>query len=108
MSACDKLELGDIKEYVRCNLRHEIIHAFLSESGLQNNWEHKDYGHEETTIDWFAIQFYKIAGAIRDAEELIENHDDEKSTQGAYKKFMDMMDNTYMSEINSLTQEKNL
>ena len=42
-------------------LRHEIIHAFLSESGLQSNFEHsQQFGHEETIVDWFAIQFPKI------------------------------------------------
>ena len=44
------------KEY----LRHEIIHAFMFESGLGANWEHKPIGHEETTVDWMAIQFPKI------------------------------------------------
>ena len=52
-------------------LRHEIIHAFLSESGLDCNFEHlKQFGHEETMVDWIAIQFpkiyevYKEVGAI--------------------------------------------
>lgn len=34
---------------------------FLSESGLQSNFEHsQQFGHEETIVDWFAIQFPKI------------------------------------------------
>lgn len=42
-------------------LRHEIIHAFMAESGLQANWEHEtQFGHEETVVDWFAIQSPKI------------------------------------------------
>ena len=42
-------------------LRHEIIHAFLSESGLSVNFEHcSKFGHEETMVDWIAIQFPKI------------------------------------------------
>lgn len=42
-------------------LRHEIIHAFMAESGLQSNWEHQaQFGHEETAVDWFAIQSPKI------------------------------------------------
>ena len=41
-------------------LRHEIIHAFLNESGMQENFTHVRYGHEETTVDWIAIQFPKI------------------------------------------------
>lgn len=41
-------------------LRHEIIHAFLFESGLGWNFEHHMWGHDETMIDWFAIQYPKI------------------------------------------------
>lgn len=42
-------------------LRHEIIHAFLYESGLDCNFEHlQQFGHEETMVDWIAIQFPKI------------------------------------------------
>ena len=37
-------------------LRHELIHAFLVESGLNRNcgW------HNEEMVDWLAIQFNKI------------------------------------------------
>lgn len=53
--------LGNFDCLMRKQLRHEIIHAFMAESGLQSNWEHNtQYGHEETTVDWFAIQFPKI------------------------------------------------
>ena len=48
------------------NLRHEIIHAFLYESGLGDNFEHKALGHEETTVDWIALQFPKIAKAFKE------------------------------------------
>lgn len=41
-------------------LRHEIIHAFFMESGLQENFESKPYGVSETVVDWFAIQYPKI------------------------------------------------
>ena len=41
-------------------IRHEIIHAFMFESGLGFNFEHKPYGQDETMIDWFAIQYPKI------------------------------------------------
>lgn len=50
-------------------LRHEIIHAFMNESGLQENFEHPNrYGHDETTIDWFAIQFTKLLAAFKEAD----------------------------------------
>lgn len=56
----ENTDLGDFLTYQKSCLRHEIIHAFLFESGLSNNWEHKPYGHEETVIDWIALQFPKI------------------------------------------------
>ena len=46
-------------------LRHEIIHAFMYESGLGENWEHKPIGHEETTVDWIASQFPKMLEAFQ-------------------------------------------
>jgi hypothetical protein len=50
-------------------LRHEIIHAFLSESGLQANFEHCNrFGHEETMVDWIAIQFPKLLKAFEAAD----------------------------------------
>lgn len=56
-SDCD---LDDWNVYKKKILRHEIIHAFLYESGLHENFEHKQYGHDETFIDWIAVQFPKI------------------------------------------------
>lgn len=49
-------------------LRHEIIHAFLFESGLGFNLEHCEFGHEETMIDWLAIQFPKILEVFKEAD----------------------------------------
>lgn len=49
------------KREERASIRHEIIHAFLFESGLGFDWEHNTQtGHDETTVDWFAIQSPKI------------------------------------------------
>ena len=43
-------------------LRHEIIHAFLTESGLFNNTYNVETGwaSNEEMVDWFAIQSPKI------------------------------------------------
>ncbi len=64
-------ELDNFEAYKKKVLRHEIIHAFMNESGLQGNWKHSsEWGHDETVVDWFAIQGPKIyecwikAGAI--------------------------------------------
>lgn len=45
-------------------LRHEIIHAFLFESGLHENWQHNEWGHDETFLDWFAVQYPKLSKAF--------------------------------------------
>lgn len=42
-------------------LRHEIIHAFLGESGLRSN---SDWAENEEMVDWIAIQFPKMFEAF--------------------------------------------
>lgn len=60
-------KVGDFEFLKKKQLRHEIIHAFLSESGLQCNWQHiEQFGHDETTVDWFAIQSPKIFKAFQE------------------------------------------
>lgn len=66
----NRTQQDDISDYERAKriyTRHEIIHAFLFESGLGANFEHPGYGHEETVVDWFAIQFPKIKKAFEEA-----------------------------------------
>ena len=42
-------------------LRHEILHAFLYESGLrENSFKSYSWAENEEMVDWFAIQFPKI------------------------------------------------
>ena len=42
-------------------LRHEIIHAFLFESGLDcNSYDSISWAENEEMVDWFAIQSPKI------------------------------------------------
>ncbi len=60
--------LDCFEEYQNKVLRHEIVHAFMFESGLAENWEHKNIGHEETVVDWFAIQGPKIYNAWKEAK----------------------------------------
>lgn len=55
-------DLGDFESYQRKVTRHELIHAFLFESGL-----HQEFGHDEVTIDWMASQFPKMVKAFREA-----------------------------------------
>lgn len=59
---------GNYKEYRKATIRHEIIHAFLIESGLDSNWQHAEqFGHDETMVDWFAMQFTKLYKAFEQA-----------------------------------------
>lgn len=59
--------VGDFQRLQNKQLRHEIIHAFLAESGLQCNFEHSTtWGHEETMVDWIAIQFPKLLEAYKE------------------------------------------
>lgn len=70
VSSCPDSNLGKKEEYIKRVKRHEIIHAFLEESGLGNSWEHTESGHDETTIDWFAVQFPKLLKAFTEADAL--------------------------------------
>lgn len=47
-------------------LRHEVIHAFMNESGLSDSANHFDgaWSKNEEMIDWFAIQSPKIYKAF--------------------------------------------
>ena len=62
-------ELDDFASYQKKVIRHEIIHAFLFESGLHECWTHKD-GHDETYVDWVAVQFPKLLKAFEEADAL--------------------------------------
>lgn len=45
----------------KLTLRHEIVHAFLSESGLSANSNASDcWARNEEMVDWFAVQGPKI------------------------------------------------
>lgn len=53
-------------------LRHEIVHAFLNESGIMDNAGHIDvsWAKNEEMVDWVAIQGKKIYEAWREAGAL--------------------------------------
>lgn len=59
----DKCEDGDIARETlqKENMRHEITHAFLNESGLSANANGTEcWAKNEEMVDWFAIQSPKI------------------------------------------------
>lgn len=62
---CEKkssCELQDYESWKKIVLRHEIIHAFLFESGLDSSSFNfsGSWAINEEMVDWIAIQFPKI------------------------------------------------
>lgn len=54
----------NILELIKTTKRHEIIHAFLFESGLT------DTSHNEEIVEWIAVQFPKLLKAFNKTEAL--------------------------------------
>lgn len=63
-TSIDELSLKNMPSFEEKVLRHEIIHAFMYESGLTSE---SDWAHNEEMVDWFAMQCNKIHKAIEDA-----------------------------------------
>lgn len=62
----EELIIGRVKQ----TLRHEIVHAFLDESGLCDNARNSSissWSKNEEMVDWIAIQGPKIAKAWEEA-----------------------------------------
>ena len=59
----DILCVENIDELKKKICRHEIIHAFLGESGLRSS---SDWAENEEMVDWFAIQIPKINKAFEE------------------------------------------
>lgn len=55
--------LKNPEAYQRKVIRHEVVHAFLYESGLAECWNHKS-GHDEVYVDWIACQLPKINATL--------------------------------------------
>ncbi len=58
---------GNQEYYNNSTLRHELIHAILFESGLA--WS-SQWAVNETMVDFFAMQFPKIAKIFKDLNVL--------------------------------------
>ena len=63
--------LGDMDYYVKKVKRHEIVHAFLFESGLSESSHRSEaWARDEEIVDWIAYngekiyQAWKQAGAV--------------------------------------------
>lgn len=62
------LDKNEQEIYCKRTLRHEIIHAFLNESGLSDNASTSSgaWAKHEEMVDWIAIQFPKIAAVYQE------------------------------------------
>jgi len=57
--------IKDLESYKKKTMRHEIVHAFLYESGLwSNSGNVKAWGQSEEITDWIALQFPKMLQAF--------------------------------------------
>ena len=70
-NSADKVIAIDIEKHrtrkgKNCTFRHEVIHAYLHESGLAHNcrW------HNEEMVDWLALQFPKIIKTFKELKIL--------------------------------------
>lgn len=65
------MSIEDLESYTKKVLRHEIIHAFLYESGLWNNSGNVEaWAQSEEITDWMAIQFPKILQTFKKAKAI--------------------------------------
>ena len=59
---CDEDSTDTKKMRFNEGLRHEIVHAFFNEAGLQ------EYSADEQLVDWIASQFPKIRKAFEECD----------------------------------------
>ncbi len=59
--------LTEKRERRREVIRHEIVHAFFHESGLEQ------YSDDEVLVAWIALQFPKISRAVESILEQLED-----------------------------------
>jgi hypothetical protein len=65
----DTMALANMELHRKKVIRHEIIHAFLIESGLDINSDSSDaWANNEEMVDWIALQFPKMLKAFQDAD----------------------------------------
>ena len=65
-------DLSDWSVVRKSVLRHELIHAFLTESGIDGNttWDIVGQDHPEQMVAWVANQFPKLVKAFRECDAL--------------------------------------
>ena len=58
--------LKDLDGYKKQVIRHELLHAFLFECGLNAN----SWGRNEEIVDWIGIQFPKLLQMFKEADAM--------------------------------------
>jgi hypothetical protein len=61
----DLMSKSRLDEYKKKVIRHELVHAFLFESGLGEN---SDWASNEEAVDWIASQFPKMFKAFEQVQ----------------------------------------
>lgn len=79
----------EMLSYMRNTLKHELVHAFLSEAGLDHNSNHFEgaWAVNEEMVEFFAVQLEKIHRAVDEAwgflrEKLAEPREEGRSVYG--------------------------
>ena len=69
MSDCKFATETEKDNYMKHVIRHELVHAFMSESGLADcsSSVNSAWAKNEEMIDWMAFQFPKMAKAFEEA-----------------------------------------
>lgn len=59
--------LANWTEYEKVCVRHELVHAFLTESGVDGNvtWDVDGEEHPEAMVAWISMQFPKLLKAFQ-------------------------------------------
>lgn len=63
----DESSIDDLEWYKNKVLRHEIVHAFVHESGLAENC---DWARNEEMTDWIALQFEKMLDVFKEVKAI--------------------------------------
>lgn len=76
----ERAQCKDVKSVIKRVLLHEIIHAFLFESGLDanSNISFGGWAVNEEMVDWIACQYFKIGKAFDAAAHELWEEDESK------------------------------
>ena len=66
MNSPDVMAKQNMQDYKKKVIRHEMVHAFLFESGLAGN----SWANNEEIVDWIAYMFPKMQAAFEKVKAL--------------------------------------